>query len=173
MSSLRCTLLIGLLVAFFDTKAQGGNRPEIFSNQIAIQASATVVDNLSLVTMRDVNLNSPTSVDGFITVNPVTSPFTGLMRINGRPGRQVRITYLSAETLIEEGGSGGVVKANYRISGFESDNQNASVLLDIGEASVRLSKDGTYFLWLGAVIDVTKAKPGVYVSEFIMEIDGN
>lgn len=175
MRGLRYIALVSLLIAVCETSAQGStnNNSQVYSNRIAIQASASVVDNLSLLTLRDVNLNSPTAVDGVISVNPVNSPFCGLMRINGRPGRQVRITYLAAETLIEEGGSGGIVKANYRISGLETDNQNASVLLDIGEASVRLSAEGTYYIWLGALIDVSKAKPGAYVSEFIMEIEGN
>ncbi len=140
---------------------------------IRINASATLIDNLSLITIRDVNLNGPSTVDGILTVSPVSSGYAGLMRIDGRPGRQVRITYLAYETLIEEGGSGGIVKANYRISGFESDNQLAGTLLDVGEATVRLGKDGTYFLWLGAVLDLTKASPGSYISEFLIEMEGN
>ncbi len=162
-----------LLLSVFETEAQGSATSQTFSNKIALSATASVIDNISLTTMRDVNLNSQTPVDGTITVNPVNSPFSGLMRIDGRPGRVVRITYLSSETLLETGGSGGVVRANYRVSGFESDNQNASVLLDIGEASVRLSAEGRYYIWLGAVIDVSRAKPGSYVSEFIMEMEGN
>lgn len=173
MRGLRYIGLVSLLIAVFEASAQGSTSQQVFSNKIAFSATASVVDNLSLTTMRDVNLNSPTAIDGIISVNPVNSPFCGLMRIEGRPGRIVRITYLAAETLLEEGGSGGVVRANYRISGFENDNQNASVLLDIGEANIRLSAEGRYFIWLGASIDVSKAKPGNYISEFIMEVEGN
>jgi hypothetical protein len=147
--------------------------PEVIQQSLNITATATIIDNVSLVTMRDVDLNSPTIVDGKILVSPIQSPYAGLMRVSGRAGAAVRITYLSQETLTETSGTGGIVRANYRISGFETDNQIASVLLDIGEANIRLSRDGFYYLWLGAVIDVSRATPGGYVSEFIIEIVSN
>jgi hypothetical protein len=138
-----------------------------------VSITARLVDNLSVTTMRDVNLNAANAVENFITITPVTSSLAGLMRIEGSPGRVVRLTYLTTETMVEEGGSGGVVRAEYRISGFESDNQGASALLDIGEATIRLSRQGKYFLWLGARLDISRATPGNYVSEFIIEMDGN
>lgn len=154
--------------------AQSGNIPQgVVKQSISVSASASLLDNITLTTMRDVNLNSPSSVEGYVLVNPNLSPNAGMMRISGRPGKSIRITYLAAETLLEDGGSGGVVKATYRISGFDSDNQAASVILDIGEANVRIGADGNYYIWLGALLDMTKAKPGSYVSEFIMEIEGN
>lgn len=154
--------------------AQNGSIPPgVVKQQISVSATASMMDNITLTTMRDVNLNSPSSIEGYVLVSPNTSPNAGMMRISGRPGKSIRITYLAAETLLEDGGTGGLVKASYRISGFETDNQSASVLLDIGEANVRIGPDGNYYIWLGALLDVTKAKPGSYVSEFIMEIEGN
>lgn len=140
---------------------------------VKVGATATLVDNLSLITIRDVNLNGPATVDGVLNLGPQQSAFAGCMRINGRPGRLVRITYLSNETLIEESGSGAVITAKYLISGFEKDNQAASILLDAGEATIRIGSSGTYYLWLGAVLDLTKAAPGSYVSEFLIEMEGN
>lgn len=164
-------LLLTPLIAPMSIWAQNG--PGSQTRTVRMSATATIIDNLGLVTMRDVDLMSPTIIDGKITVSPVTSPYAGLMRIAGRAGSMVRISYLSQETLIETGGSGGIVRANYRISGFENDNQAASVLLDIGEANVRIGKDGFYYIWLGAIIDVERATPGGYVSEFIIEMEAN
>lgn len=164
-------LFFGLLTVAL--QAQVSMSPRVVTRSASTSVSAEIIDNFSLTTMRDVNLNSPVAVDGVITVNPTNSPYAGMMRINGRPGKQIRITYLAYETLIDDNGTGGVVRANYRISGFETDNQNASVLLDLGEANVRLGPDGTYHIWLGAVLDIREAKPGAYISEFIMEIEGN
>lgn len=163
------TLCFILLALTFKTNAQEDrSRPSV-----RVAASATLVDNLSLITIRDVNLNGVATVDGILNLAPQNSAYAGLMRINGRPGRLVRITYLSSETLIEEGGSGAVISAKYLISGFENDNQSASMLLDVGEATVRIGRDGTYYLWLGALLDLTKAAPGSYVSEFLIEMEGN
>lgn len=166
-------LLFSLIIPSAFATVQGQVFSEFHTRQVSMSATANVIDNLVLTTMRDVNLNSPSVVDGQVIVPPVTSQYAGLMRITGSPGKLVRITYLANETLIEQNGSGGVVKATYRISGFESDNQIASVLLDVGEATVRLGKDGNYFIWLGAVIDLSKATPGSYVSEFIIELESN
>jgi len=173
VSSLRLIVLMFMTQLFAYATAQTPEGYVPYQRQFSMQTTASIVDNLSLTTIRDVNLNDPATVDGFITIVPNTSSFSGLMRINGRPGKLVRITYLSSETLLDQNGSGGVIKANYRISGFESDNQAASVLLDVGEANVRIGKDGVYFIWLGARLDLNRALPGVYVSEFIIELEGN
>lgn len=172
---MRKLFVIGFLVLLGSVQLAWGQEPgkQVDSRSVRVSATATIIDNLGLLTLRDVDLNSPSIIDGTITVSPISSPYAGLMRIAGRAGAMVRITYLSQETLVETGGSGGVVRANYRISGFENDNQAASVLLDIGEANVRLSKDGYFFIWLGAIIDVSRATPGGYISEFIIEMEAN
>lgn len=154
-------------------KGYAQSNPEVHRSVVNVTATATVIDNLSLTTIRDVTLESSLTVDGVMHVSPINSPYAGLMRINGSPGKSVRITYLTSETLIDEGGSGALIKANYRISGFAGDNQNASVLLDIGEGNVRLNQKGEYFLWLGAILDLNNAGPGSYVSEFLIELEGN
>lgn len=146
--------------------------PYYYFRSYAVPSSANLQDALGLVTLRNINLNAPNAVNGIVTIAPITSPYAGLMRIEGSPGKRVRLTYLNFETLLEEGGSGGVVVANYRISGFGEDNQTASILLDIGEATITISDQGYYFLWLGVVLDISQAKPGNYVSEFMIEMEG-
>lgn len=163
-------IIILLLKCASLASAQGAG---YYKKNAVIRATATVIDQIDLITIRDVNLNEPKTVDGQLLVSPISSPYAGLMRITGQPGRNVRITYLTSESIIEEGGSGGVVKARYQISGFETDNQAASRLLDVGEAVVRLSSTGTFYLWLGASLDLTGATPGGYISEFLIEMEGN
>lgn len=153
--------------------AAQGDETSVVGRKVVVQASASVMNNVSLTTIRDISLSTQTAVQGIITLSPINSPFAGLMRIDGTPNSVVRITYLTTETLLEEGGSGGTVRARYQISGFENDNQMASALLDVGEAAVRLSKEGRYYLWLGATLDVRNSKPGQYVSEFVLEVEAN
>jgi hypothetical protein len=170
---MRTRLLAILLLLNVAFVAQAQDGIGAFRATTRVGATATLIDNLSLITIRDVNLNGPATVDGILNMAPQTSAYSGLLRINGRPGRLVRITYLSSETLIEESGSGAVINAKYLISGFENDNQSASMMLDIGEATVRIGTNGTYYVWLGAILDLTKAAPGSYVSEFLIEMEGN
>jgi hypothetical protein len=174
-SNIRPLLLCSLLLSglFVPQQTAGQVVQRTHTKTVNMVATAAVMDNLALTTIRDVNLDGPSTVDGLMQVSPVASPYAGLMRITGAPNRAVRVTYLTNETLIDEGGSGAIIKATYLISGFGGDNQNASILLDVGEATVRLNQSGEYYLWLGAMLDLTAAGPGSYVSEFIMEIEGN
>jgi hypothetical protein len=167
-------LLLVFLATFMQSRAQVNpvGVPYYYFRSFAVPASANIQDNLGLVTLRNINLNAPNAVNGIVTVAPITSPYAGLMRIEGSPGKRVRLTYLNFETLLEEGGTGGVVVANYRISGYGQDNQTASILLDVGEATITISDQGYYFLWLGTVLDISQAKPGNYVSEFMIEMEG-
>jgi hypothetical protein len=167
-------LLLVFLATFMQSRAQVNpvGVPYYYFRSFAVPTSANIQDNLGLVTLRNINLNAPNAVNGIVTVAPITSPYAGLMRIEGSPGKRVRLTYMNFETLLEEGGTGGVVVANYRISGYGQDNQTASILLDVGEATITISDQGYYFLWLGTVLDISQAKPGNYVSEFMIEMEG-
>lgn len=169
MRRLLIILILGMLGGNMDVYAQIHG----YSPQVSVRAFAEVISNTSLITIRDVNLNETKIVDGLLSVSPISSPFAGLMRIDGTPNAQIRITYLTSETLIDENGSGGTIKARYRISGFGADNQFASTLLDVGEAIIRVGQSGQFFLWLGADLDLSMAQPGVYTSEFIIELEGN
>lgn len=166
-------MMVGTTLGTTWMAAAQSDESTVLNRSVRVSASASVMNNVSLTTIRDISLSTQTAVQGIITLSPVNSPFAGLMRIDGTPNSVVRITYLTTETLLEEGGSGGTVRARYQISGFENDNQMASALLDVGEAAVRLSKEGRYYLWLGATLDVRNSKPGQYVSEFVLEVEAN
>lgn len=166
-------MIVGTTVAATWTASAQREETSVVGASLRVTASASVMNNITLTTIRDISVGTQTAVQGIITMNPTNSPFAGMMRIDGTPNSVVRVTYLTNETLIDEGGSGGTVRARYQISGFDSDNQMASALLDVGEAAVRLNKEGRYFLWLGAIIDIKSAKPGQYVSEFVLEVEAN
>lgn len=166
-------MMVGTTLGTTWMAAAQSDESTVLNRSVRVSASASVMNNITLTTIRDISLSTQTAVQGIITLSPVNSPFAGLMRIDGTPNSVVRITYLTTETLLEEGGSGGTVRARYQISGFENDNQMASALLDVGEAAVRLSKEGRYYLWLGATLDVRNSKPGQYVSEFVLEVEAN
>jgi hypothetical protein len=51
------------------------------------------------------------------------------------------------------------------------DLQQQSQLLDVGEAVVTIGEIGELFIWLGAVLDFSNALPGLYLSEFILELE--
>jgi hypothetical protein len=73
-------------------------------------------------------------------------------------------------TLVNTTGD-GVLSCKYLLSGFRSDNQGASQLLDQVERIVQFNEKGEYYLWLGGRVDLNNARPGNYDGEFTIQIE--
>ncbi|WP_240507452.1 hypothetical protein [Algoriphagus ratkowskyi] len=138
---------------------------------LSVNATATVTDNLQMLTIRNIDLIAPLVEENMILVSPMRSPFAGMFKIIGNPNARIRITFLQRETLVESNEGIGEVKAEYNLSAAFEDLQIQSTLLDLGEANVVLSKKGLLFVWLGANLDLSAALPGVYQSEFTIELE--
>ncbi|MDP2042156.1 MAG: hypothetical protein Q8S14_18685 [Algoriphagus sp.] len=138
---------------------------------LSVRATATVTDNLQMLTIRNLDLISPPILDNKIVVPPITSGFAGMFKIIGNPNGKVRITFLQNEVLKEQNEGMGEVAAQYFVSEAFEDTQFQSTLLQVGEANVVLSDQGMLFLWLGANLDLSQATPGLYLSEFIIELE--
>ncbi|MFZ9499875.1 MAG: hypothetical protein ACO28S_07865, partial [Bacteroidia bacterium] len=83
-------LLLAFLATFMQSRAQVNpvGVPYYYFRSYAVPSSANIQDNLGLVTLRNINLNAPNAVNGIVTVAPITSPYAGLMRIEGSPGKR-------------------------------------------------------------------------------------
>jgi hypothetical protein len=149
--------------AILQSKAQTTN--------VAIRATVTVLNNLEMVSIRDLDLISPPIIDNRISVSPISSSNAGLFKIIGSSGARIKINYLRTEWLEEQNEGLGKIFAEYSLSAGFEDNQAQSFLLTPGEATVTLSPNGVLFLWLGSELDVNEATPGKYNSEFILEFE--
>jgi hypothetical protein len=138
---------------------------------LSVRATATVTDNLNMLTIRNIDLVNPPVMQGTLVVSPITSEFAGMFKIMGSPGSRVRITYLQNEVIREYEQGIGEVSAEYILSAAFNDLQFQSALLDVGEGVFPIGPDGELYVWLGANLDLTKATPGVYLSEFIIELE--
>lgn len=141
------------------------------NRSVAIRATAIVMENLQMITVRDMDLASPPIVENRITVNPITSTYAGLFKILGSPNAKIRINYTPRETLVEQNEGVGMVQAVYSLSAAPEDNQANSFLLTQGNADVTIGSMGVVFLWLGAELDISQATMGSYVSEFVLEFE--
>ena len=141
------------------------------NRSVSIRATAIVMENLQMITVRDMDLVSPPIVENRITVNPITSPYAGLFKILGSPNAKIRINYTPRETLVEQNEGVGMVQAVYSLSAAPEDNQANSFLLTQGNADVTIGSMGVVFLWLGAELDISQATMGNYVSEFVLEFE--
>lgn len=141
------------------------------SSNVSIRATAIVMENLQMITVRDMDLASPPVVGNTISVNPITSTYAGLFKILGSPDARISVNYTARESLTEQNEGVGVVQAVYSLSAGPEDNQANSFLLTQGNAQVTIGPMGVVFLWLGAELDISRATMGKYVSEFVLEFE--
>lgn len=162
----KLTLLIVIILShffFLPSKAQTTN--------VSIKATATVLNNLEMVSMRNLDLISPPIINNKISVSPISSSNAGLFKIIGSSGARIRINFLRTEVLEEQQEGFGKIFAEYSLSAGYEDNQAQSFLLTPGEATITLNSSGILFVWLGSELDVSEATPGIYLSEFVLEFE--
>lgn len=157
-----------VLVVLF-TLIIGVNKAQ--SASYTIEVSADVVENLQLITIRDIQLASPSAQGSLIVVDPNSSTYAGQLKILGSPNRTIRINYTARESLIEQDEGIGVVQAVYSMTTAMEDIQTASLLLPQGTAEVSIGPMGEVFIWLGAVFDISQATQGNYLSNFVLEFE--
>lgn len=167
----RLLLLFFLLIGFGTLSSFAQEVDDTRNASFSVRATATVTDNLQMLTIRSLDLINPAIQDNKIVVSPISSSFAGMFKIIGNPGARVRVTFLQTEILKEQNDQIGEVSAQYLVSGSFEDFQFQSALLDVGEGNFRLSDKGLFYIWLGANLDLAKASPGLYLSEFIIELE--
>jgi hypothetical protein len=164
-------ILFFLFISIFWGKSALSQVRDTRKAELSVRATATVTDNLQMLTIRNLDLISPVIIDNQIIVSPITDGFAGMFKILGNPKSKVRITFLQNEVLKEQNDGLGFVSAQYFVSEAFEDTQFQSTLLQFGEANVVLSDKGQLYLWLGANLDLSQATPGLYLSEFIIELE--
>lgn len=168
---MRTLILILSLICSLSVQAAIAQVDDTRKANLSVRASATVTDNLQMLTIRNLDLISPSVENDRIIVSPTTSSYAGMFKILGNPKSRVRITFLQSEILKEQREGLGEVSAQYFVSEAFEDTQIQSTPLQLGEGNVRLSERGVLFLWLGANLDLSRARPGLYLSEFILELE--
>src|SRR5690606_12737839 len=117
------------------------------------------------------DLINPSIIGNSINVSPITSSYAGMFKIIGNPNARVRITFLQNEIIEEHYDGLGEVSAAYSLSAATQDLQSQSLMLDVGEAILPIGENGELYVWLGADLDLSNATPGLYLSEFIIEME--
>lgn len=139
---------------------------------ISIQASATVIETreIEVVTIKDMIVDEAFAENGILNISPVTDLNAGVLLVKGRANAQMRITYTAQSALINNTGQGNLV-FDYILSGFPSDNKQASEILDAQNHVPQFNEKGEYYLWVGGRVDLNNARPGNYDGDFTLQIE--
>lgn len=160
-------LIAVLILSAFPKKMQAQ-----FLGSISIKASATVVEQteIELRTIKNLDLDESSAINGIITVSALTDPAAGVMVVKGKPNANFRITYLPQMALTNAYGTGTLV-VNYEVYGYQDDNQKSSTPLDAVDLMQRFNQDGLYYLWVGGRINISDAREGNYDGEFTLKVE--
>ncbi|HNY02435.1 MAG TPA: hypothetical protein PKG48_07605 [Bacteroidales bacterium] len=147
--------------------------PDAFVQEIAsirISSNVTSSTQVELLTLQDLYIDESYVENGHISISPVTSSMAGKLLIKGQPQAIIRITFVHQPPLVNLTRKGSLM-FSYDISGFSSDNQKASLPLDVLEKTLQLNDHGEYFLWIGGRAEVGDVAPGEYEGELTLEIE--
>lgn len=135
-----------------------------------ITASATVVGNVDLIIMRNMDFELSSLSPTELTLNPQSDARAGQMKIVGSPNSVVRVTYERQSILRHEAGGSQLFFA-YNLSGGPDLIQSKSSLLT-QDTQVRLSDQGAYYLWVGGRLSgIENILPGNYSMELTIELE--
>ena len=135
-----------------------------------ITATATVVGNLDLVVMRDLEFEISSLSPTELIVDPQKDQHSGEIKIVGTPGGLVRLTVETQSVLRHESGQSPLYFTN-NLSGSVSEIQRESILLT-HQNQVRLNDHGVYFLWVGGRLSgLENVMPGNYDMELTVELE--
>lgn len=154
-----------LILLPFTLFAQRGNNA---STDISI--SASVIRSLELITVNSITFGNTQPGQIEVSVDPVNDPNAGFMVALGTPEADFRLDYLEERRLINTSREGFITFV-YRISTNTIEDQSSSVLMNYEDRNLRFNEDGTYYIWVGGLVNLENATPGDYEGDFTIEID--
>lgn len=137
---------------------------------LPVAANVVKLVSVEIVPLRHLRFSDDRDFSGNLYISPFTCAEAGLMQLRGEPGSVVRVRFLPAEELQEDGGSGRLF-IQFVISGNDERIQHASRIIESGEIHIRFGKNGIYYLWIGGMVDTSRALPGLYTGQFTLEVD--
>lgn len=139
---------------------------------VTIKASATVVEKseIELVTMKDLDIDANTALNGIVLVSAQRDSKAALMMVKGKADAAFRVSFSPIVEIPNSVGKGSLI-IRYEMMGCPTDNQTASEPIDAAERTLKISSTGKFYFWLGGQIDISNARPGKYNGDFTIEIE--
>lgn len=139
---------------------------------VTVSISATVVDQIQLITITDIDVGTVIPSDDILRLDPHSDQGAGIIQILGRKNSSVQISFSDQVEMYNAIGNSNLL-VNYSIAGFEESDQAASEVFTINPVTVSLNSDGEYYLWIGCSFSTNNLVPGQYDGDFILEVDYN
>jgi hypothetical protein len=141
------------------------------SAMATITVSATVMDvnTVELVTVRNMTISPEDVNDRWVLyISPLTSSNSAMLKASGQPGTTARLVFCRSETLY---GNGDPLTVQYEMAGHTERIQAAATLCESNPFHFTFGTKGTYYLWMGAQIDLGKNPGTRYNGQITIEIE--
>jgi hypothetical protein len=135
-----------------------------------ITATATVVGNVDLIVMKELEFEVGSLTPTELIVDPQKDSHSGQIKLVGSPKSLVRVTNEKQSILQHESGQSQLF-FTYNISGNTDNVQGKSILLTQNN-EVMLSDGGVYYLWVGGQLSgLENIIPGNYTMELKIDVE--
>ena len=139
---------------------------------VELHVSATVVDQIEVITLADIDAGTILSGDAEKVISPILDGGAGILRLEGQRNSSIQISYSKQVTMTNLLTSDPLMM-NYMLSGGVDDNQTVSEIFTSNPANVTLNAEGVYFIWVGCRFSTSGLVPGQYDGDFLIEVDYN
>lgn len=135
-----------------------------------LNINAEVTQSIELITVNPLSLENTQPGQVIITVNPINDLNSGHMVALGTPEAEFRLDY-DLEKRLDRIEGPGYLTFRYELSGNTIDDQSTSDIIQYQNRNLRFNNEGTFYIWLGGVLNLENAEPGNYEGDFTIEID--
>ncbi|MBC8191023.1 MAG: hypothetical protein H8E18_01460, partial [FCB group bacterium] len=137
-----------------------------------LNVSATVVDQIEVVTLSDIDAGIVLPGQTEKLISPITDGGAGLLRLEGQANSSIQVSY-SKQVTMTNLETNQPLLMNYLLSGNTENNQSASMLFTTNPENVSLNAEGIFFIWVGCRFSLKGLVPGQYDGDFLVEVEYN
>lgn len=135
-----------------------------------VNITAEVSQSIELITVNSMTLENAQPGQTIININPINDLNSGHMIAQGSPGGEFRLDY-DLEKRLDRVEGPGYLTFTYALSGNTVENQSTSQTIQYQNRNLQFNKDGSFYIWLGGILNLENAQPGSYEGDFTIEIE--
>lgn len=165
-------IVLLLTVGTGQLRAQFPGQEEAFPKRAQISSFAQVITQIQIEALQDMIMNDQDGTSPRIFIDPRFDMNASVILIEGKRELPVRLTFPARQELVKTDGTpGGTVMIDFEISWNTIEDQRASLSIIRFDEELQIGPEGTLYLWVGGMIDISDAREGTYMGNFFVEVE--
>ncbi len=168
MKIIACILLILVFPVPGNALSQTNDKK---GKTVSVHIFAEVASAVKVITIQNIRFSETQINENIVEISPLRDANAGFMKASGKPNAQVRISFPRQNAIFSSADSSGSLTFNYRVAVNDTKEQASADLLLYDGKVFTLNNSGELYIWVGGLIDISNATPGVYSGSFKLEIE--